>query len=107
MAMTGRRGTRAALVALGLLLAACSGGDDDGAESTTTTTEAPDDETSTTTTVPEVDGFAATTVAAGDQHACALDPDGAAWCWGYNRMGQLGDGTLEARLEPTPVAPAS
>lgn len=25
------------------------------------------------------------------------------WCWGYNDRGQLGDGTRETRLVPTPV----
>lgn len=31
-------------------------------------------------------------IAAGLEHACALDGDGAAWCWGSNRYGQLGVG---------------
>lgn len=42
-------------------------------------------------------------VTAGDGHTCALDTDGAAYCWGRNSDGQLGDGTTEDRLEPTPV----
>jgi alpha-tubulin suppressor-like RCC1 family protein len=34
----------------------------------------------------------ATAVAAGDRHSCALDDQGAVWCWGANESGQLGDG---------------
>jgi alpha-tubulin suppressor-like RCC1 family protein len=26
----------------------------------------------------------------GEDHTCALDADGAAWCWGYNGAGELG-----------------
>ncbi len=39
----------------------------------------------------------------GDEHACALTPDGAAWCWGDNFFGQLGDGTFVDRFTPVPV----
>lgn len=42
-------------------------------------------------------------VAAGDGHTCALDVDGSAYCWGRNSDGQLGDGTMQLRLEPTEV----
>jgi alpha-tubulin suppressor-like RCC1 family protein len=41
-------------------------------------------------------------LAAGDMHTCAL-AEGGAWCWGVND-GQLGDGSLQARTRPTPVA---
>lgn len=44
-------------------------------------------------------------VAIGDGFVCALAEDGATvWCWGLNGRGQLGDGTHESRLEPTPVS---
>ena len=38
-------------------------------------------------------------------HACALRADGSALCWGANEVGQLGDGTNQSRLVPTPVQP--
>ena len=58
----------------------------------------------TTTVVP---GFTAEQVVAGDQHVCALTADGTAYCWGYNRQGQLGDGTNTDRKVPTPVSGAT
>ncbi len=36
--------------------------------------------------------------------SCGLTGGGAAYCWGENRSGQLGDGTTAQRLAPTPVA---
>jgi alpha-tubulin suppressor-like RCC1 family protein len=37
------------------------------------------------------------------QHACAILTDGQLVCWGSNTSGQLGDGTLVNRPQPTPV----
>ena len=37
-------------------------------------------------------------------HACALDTEGVAWCWGYNGFGQAGDQSTTRRLEPVQVA---
>ena len=43
-------------------------------------------------------------IAAGTYHTCALTGDGAAWCWGRNGSGRLGDGTTLDRRAPVPVA---
>lgn len=41
-------------------------------------------------------------VTCGADFACALDPEGRAWCWGANDVGQLGSGSPSAR--PSTVA---
>ena len=35
---------------------------------------------------------------------CGVTPSGAAYCWGGNSDGELGDGTTNSELVPTPVA---
>jgi len=42
-------------------------------------------------------------VSVGDYHTCGISTDSTLLCWGYNRTGQLGDGTRETRFTPTPV----
>ena len=42
-------------------------------------------------------------IAAGSYHACALLSVGGVRCWGYNAIGQLGDGTTTDRKTPMPV----
>jgi alpha-tubulin suppressor-like RCC1 family protein len=43
-------------------------------------------------------------VSTGLAHSCALTADGAAWCWGRNDAGQLGDGSRVTRSRPVRVA---
>ena len=42
-------------------------------------------------------------VEAGAYHTCGRTADGAAYCWGYNGWGQLGDGSIVSSLVPGPV----
>lgn len=44
-----------------------------------------------------------TAVSAGLLHSCGLVGDGAAYCWGFNENGQLGDGSRRDRTTPVPV----
>jgi|GEM_PF-1558839 len=58
-----------------------------------------------TATVPSL-GFSILpgNLSAYGQHTCGLKDEGAAYCWGYNGVGSVGDGTTISR--PTPVAVA-
>lgn len=43
-------------------------------------------------------------ISAGNEHTCGIaETDGAAYCWGYNAYGQLGDNTETQRIVPTAV----
>jgi alpha-tubulin suppressor-like RCC1 family protein len=42
--------------------------------------------------------------AAGQRHTCGVTVDDRAYCWGSNRDGQLGDGTISRHLRPFAVA---
>jgi len=42
-------------------------------------------------------------VSVGDESACVVRASGALMCWGSNRFGQVGDGTLTARDTPVRV----
>lgn len=48
--------------------------------------------------------FTGSAVAAGAASSCALDTQGAAWCWGDNLVGQLGDGREVSIPRPNPIA---
>lgn len=41
--------------------------------------------------------------AVGERHSCALDREGAVWCWGSNERGQLGTGDVFERTVATKV----
>jgi alpha-tubulin suppressor-like RCC1 family protein len=44
-----------------------------------------------------------TTISAGSAYTCAIRTDSAAYCWGFNISGQLGDSTEVNKSLPTPV----
>ena len=48
-------------------------------------------------------GARAVSVAAGGEHSLALGSDGRVYAWGYNGLGQLGNGTANRRLSPVRV----
>ena len=49
-------------------------------------------------------GFALSQISVGGYFACGLTAAGAAWCWGQNQFGQVGDGASGTpRLRPVPV----
>ncbi|HEX9632858.1 MAG TPA: hypothetical protein VGA02_10370 [Gemmatimonadales bacterium] len=43
-------------------------------------------------------------VSVGGIHTCGVTAEGAAYCWGLSKFGQLGDGTKKDRSRPVPVA---
>ena len=57
-----------------------------------------------TTTQPVPGGLHFAELTAGDAHQCGLNGAGAAYCWGDNASGQLGDFTHASRPNPGPVA---
>ena len=52
-------------------------------------------------TGPEATGWA--TVATGGFHTCATRTDTTLWCWGYNSLGELGDGSTWSEYSPEQV----
>jgi len=84
---------RVGALATGILALACS----DGADAPTAPAVAP-------ALVSATDAVIFKQVAVGGVFNCAVTVAGRAYCWGANEHGQLGDGTLERRFVPTPVA---
>ena len=52
---------------------------------------------------PVVGGVAFAAISAGLSHTCALNPQGAAYCWGRNLRGQLGDSSTRYSGKPVAV----
>src|SRR5439155_1230738 len=51
-------------------------------------------------------GLTFAAVSTGFTHTCGVTTPGAAYCWGDNSSGQLGDGTITPTSKPSPVAVA-
>lgn len=43
-------------------------------------------------------------ISSSDARTCAVTKKGKGYCWGFNRLGSLGNGTTENSFTPTPVA---
>jgi len=57
--------------------------------------------------VPVSDGLRLVAVAGGFYHTCGLATSGAAYCWGRNEFGNLGDNTLINHFTPVAVSGAN
>ena len=55
------------------------------------------------TNIPQTVPGALSGVATSSSHACALDPNGHAFCWGYGADGQIGNGAQSDALSPQAV----
>jgi alpha-tubulin suppressor-like RCC1 family protein len=55
------------------------------------------------TPVAVTGGQSFASLSTGNLHTCALTPAGAAYCWGGQRFGELGNGTAGIQTSPVPV----
>jgi alpha-tubulin suppressor-like RCC1 family protein len=78
----------------------CWGNDAQGqlGDGTTTTSDAPV-QVQGSGTAPLV----FSSISLGDSHSCGVTDSGAAYCWGFNLFGQLGDGSTTDRSAPVKV----
>ena len=67
--------------------------------------------TNTTLTAPvavdtsgALNGKTVKSISVGIEHACALDSNGAAYCWGYGYNGEIGNGNETLERSPSPVS---
>lgn len=60
-------------------------------------------ETNRSVPTPVSGGHRFVQITAGQGHTCGLATTGVVYCWGYNRYGEVGDGSLDTRLAPTRV----
>ncbi|HEY0016303.1 MAG TPA: hypothetical protein VGC13_08295, partial [Longimicrobium sp.] len=56
------------------------------------------------TPTPVAGGLRFASISAGDLHACGITTNGAAYCWGFGLVGQLGNGTTIDTSVPVRVA---
>jgi alpha-tubulin suppressor-like RCC1 family protein len=61
-------------------------------------------DSATATATLTIESETLTQIDGGEYHTCAVTLDGAAKCWGYNNLGQLGDGTQSNRSLITAVS---
>jgi alpha-tubulin suppressor-like RCC1 family protein len=84
--------------------AASAGSAPDAAGATGSSSGGGDDASAGVIDVAVPSAGAATSVAAGSQHTCAIGTGGIVYCWGSNVNGQLGDGTTTDSWVPVAVS---